>query len=76
MKGRTTWDEPVEEMHADLDAYLGTYSRYRAHGGNGKNAASDLQGRNPEAPEPEEVNEEEVKTTGLKRWFRARPGVR
>ena len=31
VKGRTTWYETVEEMQADLEAYLKTYNRKRRH---------------------------------------------
>jgi transposase InsO family protein len=33
VKGRTTWYEAVEEMQADLDAYLETYNTKRPHRG-------------------------------------------
>ena len=35
VKGRTTWYESVDEMQADLDAYLETYNRSRPHRGRG-----------------------------------------
>ena len=41
MKGRTTWYETVEEMQADLEAYLETYNRRRPHRGRG------MDGRTP-----------------------------
>ena len=41
VKGRTTWYESVEEMQADLDAYLETYNRNRPHRGRG------MEGRTP-----------------------------
>ena len=41
VKGRTTWYESVEEMQADLDAYLETYNRNRPHRGRS------MQGRTP-----------------------------
>ena len=41
VKGRTTWYESVEEMQADLDAYLETYNRNRPHRGRG------MEGRAP-----------------------------
>ena len=37
MKGRTTWYETVEEMQADLDAYLEIYNTRRPHRGRGMN---------------------------------------
>ena len=41
VKRRTTWYESVEEMQADLDAYLETYNRNRPHRGRG------MEGRTP-----------------------------
>lgn len=41
MKGRTTWYETVDEMQADLDAYIETYNRNRPHRGRG------MKGRTP-----------------------------
>lgn len=41
VKGRTTWYESVDEMQADLDAYLETYNRNRPHRGRG------MEGRTP-----------------------------
>ena len=35
VKGRTTWYESVDEMQADLDAYIETYNRNRPHRGPG-----------------------------------------
>jgi len=41
VKGRITWYETVEEMQADLDAYLDHYNRERPHQGRG------MKGRRP-----------------------------
>ena len=41
MKGRTAWYESVEEMQADLDAYLDTCNRSPPHRGRG------MEGRTP-----------------------------
>ena len=43
LKGRTTWYESVEEMQADLDAYLELYNTKRPHRGRG------MEGRTPYA---------------------------
>jgi len=43
VKGRTTWYESVEEMQADLDAYLELYNTKRPHRGRG------MEGRTPYA---------------------------
>ena len=41
VKGRTTWYESVDEMQADLDAYIETSNRNRPHRGRG------MEGRTP-----------------------------
>ncbi|MDT8436352.1 MAG: integrase core domain-containing protein, partial [Gemmatimonadota bacterium] len=43
LKGRTVWYETVEEMQADLDAYLELYNTKRPHRGRG------MEGRTPYA---------------------------
>ena len=68
--GRTTWYESVEEVPTDLDAYLETYNRNRPHRSRSmesRNPVSGLQEGDPEAPEPEEVNQEGREDRSLKR---------
>jgi transposase InsO family protein len=43
VKGRTTWYETVEEMQADLEAYLETYNTRRPHRGRGMNGRTPAQ---------------------------------
>lgn len=43
VKGRTTWYETVEEMQADLEAYLELYNTRRPHRGRGMNGRTPAQ---------------------------------
>ena len=79
MKGRTIWYESVSEMQEDLDAYIETYNRNRPHRGRGMEGRPPYQGvheGDPEAQDPEEVNQEGGEDRSLKALTSARPGVR
>ena len=70
VKGRTTWYQSVDEMQADLDAYIETYNRSRPHRGRGMEGRTPVPGvqeGDPEAQDPEEVNQKGGEDRSLKR---------
>ena len=69
----------MAEVLADLGAYLETYNRNRPHRGramDGRTPCQVFKKRDPEAPEPEEVDHEGGEDRSLKRLTSAKPGVR
>ena len=64
------WYESVSEMQEDLDAYMENYNRNRPHRGRGMEGLpplSGLQEGDPEAQDPEEVNQKGGEDRSLKR---------